>query len=50
MLEYYPDTGGLYLTLTRQVIVDTDEVLPDVLVDYDSKGRIVGIEWVGGVF
>ena len=31
---------------TRQKVAETDEVKPGILVDYDSKGRAMGVEIV----
>jgi uncharacterized protein YuzE len=36
---------ALYITLSAKKVVKTREVIPDVLlVDYDSRGDVVGIE------
>ena len=43
-LYYYPDTDTLYLTLSDKPGADTEEVAPDVVVDVDAAGRLLGIE------
>ncbi len=41
---YYADTDSLYIDLAERPGVDSREVAPDVVIDLDSEGRIVGIE------
>ena len=43
-LHYYPDTDTLYISLTDETSVDSDEIAEDVVVDYAEDGRAVGIE------
>ena len=35
---------ALYFRLDEAEIVETEEVQPGVLLDFDSQGRVVGIE------
>ena len=35
---------ALYFRLNETEIVETEEVQPGVLLDFDSQGRVVGIE------
>lgn len=42
--NYYPDTDSLYIDLSEKVSVDSKEVADGVVVDFDSKGDIVGID------
>ncbi|MGC8917692.1 MAG: DUF2283 domain-containing protein [Thermoanaerobaculum sp.] len=35
---------ALYLALSDEPAFRTEEVAPGILVDYDSNGRVVGIE------
>ncbi len=43
-LSYFPDTDTLYIALSDESSVDADEVSENVVLDYDSKGHVVGIE------
>jgi uncharacterized protein YuzE len=38
---------ALYLRLNEESIVDSEEVQPGVVLDYDAEGRVVGIELLG---
>ncbi|MGH9332832.1 MAG: DUF2283 domain-containing protein [Vicinamibacteria bacterium] len=42
--HYHPDTDSLYIDLADRVGADSREVAPDVVIDLDAEGRIVGIE------
>ncbi|MCK4255359.1 DUF2283 domain-containing protein [candidate division WOR-3 bacterium] len=43
-LNYYPDTDSLYIDLSSKPSVDSREISPGVVLDYDSKGDLVGID------
>lgn len=43
-LHYYPDTDSLYIELTEHDSIDSKEVSPGVVLDYDSDGALVGID------
>ena len=43
-LEYDPETDAAYITLVDVEVVDSEEVKPGIVVDYDAKNRVVGIE------
>jgi uncharacterized protein YuzE len=38
---------ALYLRLNEAAIVESEEVEPGVVLDYDKKGRVVGVEILG---
>ena len=42
--HYYPDTDSLYIDLSHQVGADSREVAPGVVLDFDAKGHLVGID------
>ena len=42
--HYYPETDSLYIDLSEKVGVDTREVAPGVVLDFDAEGRLVGID------
>ena len=42
--RYYPETDSLYIKLRDVKSVDTHEVGPDVMADYDEEGQVIGFE------
>lgn len=45
MFEFYNDKGDAYFKICGGHIVESDEVIPGVIVDFNSAGDVVGIEW-----
>ena len=43
-LNYYPETDSLYIDLSEQPSVESREISEGVILDYDAKGNIVGID------
>ena len=43
-LNYYPETDSLYIDLSEKKSSDSYEIIEGVVVDYDAKGNIVGID------
>lgn len=43
-LTYYPDTDSLYIDLSEQPSVDSQEVSEGIVLDYDASGNLVGID------
>ncbi|MCE7938161.1 MAG: DUF2283 domain-containing protein [Chloroflexi bacterium CFX6] len=43
-LKVDQQADALYLTLSEDPAVRTEEVAPGILVDYDDAGQVVGIE------
>ena len=47
-LNYYPETDSLYINLSEQPSVESQEISEGVddkeLLDYDADGRLVGID------
>ena len=43
-LHYYSDTDSLYIDLSSKTSVDSREISPGVVLDYDSNGGLVGID------
>ena len=43
-LTYRPDTDSLYIDLSEQPSVDSQEISEGVILDYDSQGNLVGID------
>ncbi len=42
--EYYADTDSLYIDLSEKPSVDSNEVAPGVVLDFDADGNLVGID------
>ena len=43
-LNYYPETDSLYINLSEQPSVESQEISEGILLDYDADGRLVGID------
>ena len=43
-LNYYKDTDSLYINLSSNKSVDSQEISEGVVLDYDIDGKIVGID------
>ena len=43
-LNYYQETDSLYIDLSHKSSVDSREVAPGVVLDFDEKGNLVGID------
>ncbi len=43
-LSYFPDTDTLYISLSEESSVESDEISDNVVLDYDAEGHVVGIE------
>jgi uncharacterized protein YuzE len=42
--NYYPETDSLYIDLSEQPSVESREISEGVVLDYDSRGNLVGID------
>jgi len=43
-LHYYPETDSLYIDLNARPSADSREISDGLVVDFDSEGRVVGID------
>ena len=43
-LHYYPETDSLYIDLSSRPSADSREVAQGVVLDFDERGNIVGID------
>jgi uncharacterized protein YuzE len=43
-VDYYPDTDSLYIDFSSRPSVESQEVSPGVVLDYDAEGTLVGID------
>ncbi len=46
-LEYDKETDALYLKFSDNQIIDSEEIAPDLICDYDEMNQVVGIEVLG---
>ena len=42
--NYYPETDSLYISLSDKISSDSQEIAPDIVLDFDSEGKLVGID------
>lgn len=42
--KYYKNTDSLYIDLSEKKSVDSKEVAQDIVLDFDNKGNLVGID------
>jgi uncharacterized protein YuzE len=42
--KYYAETDSLYIDLSEKTSVDSNEVAPGVVLDFDADGNLVGID------
>ncbi len=42
--NYYSDTDSLYIDLSSNISAESKEVSEGIVIDYDSDGKIVGID------
>jgi len=43
-LNYHPETDSLYIDLSEHPSVESREISEGVVLDYDAKGNLVGID------
>ena len=44
MIEYDPEADALYIKLSEEPVIDTEEKEPGIMVDYDKNRQVVGLE------
>ena len=44
IFQYHPDSDMLYLKLVTGVSTESEEVAPGVVLDFDNRNRVIGIE------
>ena len=42
--RYFPDTDMLYIELVSGVSAESEEVAPGIVLDFDEKNHVMGIE------
>jgi len=43
-IEYDPKADAMYIRLIAGTVIESDEVRPGVVFDFDAAGRVLGIE------
>ncbi len=43
-IAYYPETDSMYIDISAKESIESKEVSPGVVLDYDSEGNLVGID------
>lgn len=43
-VEYDPEVDVAYVRLSDSEVVDSEEIKPGIVLDYDAQDRVVGIE------
>jgi uncharacterized protein YuzE len=43
-MHYSKAADAIYIRLKEDPIYNTDEITPDIIMDYDDKGNVIGIE------
>jgi uncharacterized protein YuzE len=43
-LNYHPETDSLYIDLSEQTSTESRQISEGVVLDYDAKGNLVGID------
>jgi len=46
-LKVDKESDALYFRLDETKIVESEEVRPGIILDFDDKGRVVGVEFLG---
>ncbi len=46
-LRISKEDDALYFRLNESAVVESEEVRPGVILDYDKEGSVVGVEFLG---
>jgi uncharacterized protein YuzE len=41
------DTDALYVRRSNEAIVESEQIRPGIVLDYDANGNVVGVEVLG---
>jgi uncharacterized protein YuzE len=44
VFEYYPDTDMFYIKLVDGISIESEEVAPGIVLDFDEHNRVIGVE------
>ncbi len=42
--NYYPETDSLYIDLSDKASIESQEVAPGIVLDFDANGQLTGID------
>lgn len=43
-ISYYPETDSMYIDLSARESIESMEISPGVVLDYDADGNLIGID------
>lgn len=43
-IQYFPETDTLSIRLNDRPSIESEEIAPDVVIDFDEAGGVVGLE------
>lgn len=43
-IQYFPETDTLSIRLNDTPSLESEEIAPDVVIDFDEEGGVVGVE------
>lgn len=43
-IEYDPEVDALYVRLSDSKIIESEQVQPGIVLDFDEAGKVVGVE------
>lgn len=43
-IQYDPEVDALYVRLSQHKIVESEQVQPGIVLDFDEGGQVVGVE------
>ena len=43
-ISYYPDTDSMYIDFSTKESIESKEVSPGIVLDYDRDGNLTGID------
>lgn len=43
-IQYDPEVDALYVRLSERKIIESEEVQPGIVLDFDEEGKVVGVE------
>jgi uncharacterized protein YuzE len=44
IFQYYPDSDMMYIKFSDKISIESEEVVPGVVLDFDEQNLLVGIE------
>lgn len=43
-INFDPTADALYMRLSEQKVIESEEVQPGIILDFDSAGKVIGVE------